>query len=293
MALRINYNFESVSAQRSLGQTQQSFMRAIEQLSSGLRINKASDDSAGLAVSEKLKNQVRGLNQAQRNAQDSVSMLQVAEGALNETHGLLSRLRELAVQAANDTLTASDRLHIQAESNQLLAEIDRIAAATQFNGITLIGGTGVATGLTFHVGANSDTPAGSNELTFSLQSASTGGLTTGNVMMSALGATSTGQLSSFSFQTSANAAISVLDTAIETISTRRGAIGAMQNRLASEINSLGVASENTGAANSRIRDADVAQAVSEMVRNQILQQSTMAVLAQANQAPQMALQLLK
>ena len=272
MALRINYNFESVSAQRSLGQTQQSFMRAIEQLSSGLRINKASDDSAGLAVSEKLKNQVRGLNQAQRNAQDSVSMLQVAEGALNETHGLLSRLRELAVQAANDTLTASDRLHIQAESNQLLAEIDRIAAATQFNGITLIGGTGVATGLTFHVGANSDTPAGSNELTFSLQSASTGGLTTGNVMMSALGATSTGQLSSFSFQTSANAAISVLDTAIETISTRRGAIGAMQNRLASEINSLGVASENTGAANSRIRDADVAQAVSEMVRNQILQQ---------------------
>lgn len=293
MALRINYNFESVSAQRSLGQTQQSFMRAIEQLSSGLRINKASDDSAGLAVSEKLKNQVRGLNQAQRNAQDSVSMLQVAEGALNETHGLLSRLRELAVQAANDTLTASDRLHIQAESNQLLAEIDRIAAATQFNGITLIGGTGVATGLTFHVGANSDTPAGSNELTFSLQNASTGGLTTGNVMMSALGATSTGQLSSFSFQTSANAAISVLDTAIETISTRRGAIGAMQNRLASEINSLGVASENTGAANSRIRDADVAQAVSEMVRNQILQQSTMAVLAQANQAPQMALQLLK
>ena len=228
MALRINYNFESVSAQRSLGQTQQSFMRAIEQLSSGLRINKASDDSAGLAVSEKLKNQVRGLNQAQRNAQDSVSMLQVAEGALNETHGLLSRLRELAVQAANDTLTASDRLHIQAESNQLLAEIDRIAAATQFNGITLIGGTGVATGLTFHVGANSDTPAGSNELTFSLQSASTGGLTTGNVMMSALGATSTGQLSSFSFQTSANAAISVLDTAIETISTRRGAIGAMR-----------------------------------------------------------------
>ena len=135
--------------------------------------------------------------------------------------------------------------------------------------------------------------SGSNELTFSLQSASTGGLTTGNVMMSALGATSTGQLSSFSFQTSANAAISVLDTAIETISTRRGAIGAMQNRLASEINSLGVASENTGAANSRIRDADVAQAVSEMVRNQILQQSTMAVLAQANQAPQMALQLLK
>ena len=296
MALRINYNFESVSAQRSLGQTQQSFQRAIEQLSSGLRINKAADDSAGLAVSEKLKNQVRGLNQAQRNAQDSVSMLQVAEGALNETHGLLSRLRELAVQSANDTLTNSDRLHIQDESNQLLAEIDRIASSTQFNGTKLLSGTGsIATGLTFHVGANSNTPAGSNELTFTLQDASTAvaGLGSGNVMMSALGASATGQLSSFSFQTAANAAISVLDTAIETVSTRRGAIGAMQNRLASEINSLGVAAENTGAANSRIRDADVAQSVSEMVRNQILQQSTMAVLAQANQAPQMALQLLK
>jgi flagellin len=296
VALRINYNFESVSAQRSLGQTQQSFQRAIEQLSSGLRINKAADDSAGLAVSEKLKNQVRGLNQAQRNAQDSVSMLQVAEGALNETHGLLSRLRELAVQAANDTLTDSDRLHIQAESNQLLAEIDRIAASTQFNGTKLLSGAGsIATGLTFHVGANSDTPSGSNELTFTLQNASTAaaGLASGNVLISALGASSTGQLSSFSFQTSANVAISVLDTAIEAVSTRRGAIGAMQNRLASEINSLGVAAENTGAANSRIRDADVAQSVSEMVRNQILQQSTMAVLAQANQAPQMALQLLK
>ncbi len=294
MALRINYNFESVSAQRSLGTTQQSFQRAIEQLSSGLRINRAADDAAGLAVSEKLKNQVRGLNQAQRNAQDAVSMLQVAEGALNETHAVLARLRELAVQSANDTLTDPDRLHIQAESNQLLAEIDRIAKSTQFNGITLLSGAGsVATGLTFHVGANTDTPAGSNEITFTLNSASTAGLTTGNVLMSALGSTSTGQLSSFSFQTSANVAISVLDTAIETISTRRGAIGAMQNRLSSEINSLGVASENTGAANSRIRDADVAQAVSEMVRNQILQQSSMAVLAQANQAPQMALQLLK
>ena len=288
MALRINYNFESVSAQRNLSQTQGSFFRAIEQLSSGLRINRASDDAAGMAVSEKLKNQVRGLNQAQRNAQDAVSMLQVAEGALNETHSLLARMRELALQSANDTLTAADRTHIQAEVNQLLSEVDRIAASTQFNKAVLLNGS--ATNTVFHVGANAEpgTPNGSNELTFSIGSASTAALS-----ISTLGAGATGQLSSMSFQTSANAALATLDTAIESISTSRGRIGAMQNRLASTINSLGVASENTGAANSRIRDADVAQAVSEMVRTQILQQSTMAVLAQANQTPQMALQLLK
>ena len=285
MALRINYNFESISAQRNLAGTQNSFFRAIEQLSSGLRINKAADDTAGLAVSEKLKNQVRGLNQAQRNAQDAVSLLQTAEGALNETHSLLARMRELAVQSSNDTLTNADRLHIQDEVNQLLSEVDRIAAATQFNTIPLLNGGGVATGLQFHVGPNNVTAASVDEVTFGFTSANTTGLTIANL--------GTAGAQSLTTQTGANSAISVLDTAIETVSTRRGALGAMQNRLTSTINSLGVASENTGAANSRIRDADVAQAVSEMVKNQILQQSTMAVLAQANQAPQMALQLLK
>ena len=285
MALRINYNFESISAQRNLAGTQNSFFRAIEQLSSGLRINKAADDTAGLAVSEKLKNQVRGLNQAQRNAQDAVSLLQTAEGALNETHSLLARMRELAVQSSNDTLTNADRLHIQNEVNQLLSEVDRIAAATQFNTIPLLNGGGVATGLQFHVGPNNVTAALVDEVTFGFTSANTTGLTIANL--------GTAGAQSLTTQTGANSAISVLDTAIETVSTRRGALGAMQNRLTSTINSLGVASENTGAANSRIRDADVAQAVSEMVKNQILQQSTMAVLAQANQAPQMALQLLK
>jgi flagellin len=282
MALRINFNFGSVSAQRHLSATQSTFQGAIEQLSSGLRINKAADDAAGLAVSEKLKNQVRGLNQAQRNAQDSVSLLQTAEGALNETHSILARMRELAVQASNDTLTNSDRVHIQDEVNQLLSEVDRIAASTQFNTIGLLNGTGAAS-LKFHVGANYESGDSANELSFSLGDASTGGLSIANL--------STAQ--SLTTQSTANAAISVLDAAIEDVSSRRGAIGAMQNRLASTINSLGVAAENTGAANSRIRDADVAQAVSEMTRAQILQQSTMAVLAQANQAPQMALQLLK
>ena len=143
MALVINYNQSSLSAQRHVSGAQFSFQGAIEQLSSGLRINKAADDTAGLAVSEKLKNQVRGLNQAQRNAQDAVSLLQTAEGALNETHSILARMRELAVQSANDTLTNADRLHIQDEINQLLSEVDRIAAATQFNTIPLLRGSGV------------------------------------------------------------------------------------------------------------------------------------------------------
>ena len=505
MALRINYNQASLSAQRSLGSTQGQFASAIERLSSGLRINRASDDSAGLAVSEKLKNQVRGLNQAQRNAQDAVSLLQTAEGALNETHSLLARMRELAVQSANDTLSNNDRAHLQNEVNQLVSEIDRIAASTQYNKIALLNKDSAVTlhnsgdALQFHIGANTNlvsgaasTSSGDNALQFSIGAArsqdlgdvkllselgvtgsiektftvgvstikynpsvdtvfdirdaindasGTSGVTasvtggklvlasnaaftitgdTGN-LVSALGlpaAGATGSISgsstvadvtgatgsfyiddnigtpatvnysgtmtldalasamqtalratsettatvtvvggAFEFQniigsnvilepaaptefgitsplsvgtttastmvtirntassstltgvtsissstdgtldvasqTSANASISLLDAAIEDVSTSRGQIGSMQNRLESVINSLGVASENTAAANSRIRDADVAQAVSEMTRTQILQQATMAVLAQANQSPQSVLQLLK
>jgi len=284
MALRINYNYESISAQRNLTSTQGSFFKAIEQLSSGLRINKAADDAAGLAVSEKLKNQVRGLNQAQRNAQDGISLLQTAEGALNETHSLLGRMRELAVQSANDTLSNSDRLHIQDEVNQLLSEVDRIANSTQFNQINLLNsGAGSTTDVLLHVGANKESGTNDNEITVSLDGSDT----------AALGVDALAGAVSLTTQSGANSAISALDTAIEKISTTRGQLGAYQNRLDSMINSLGVASENAGAANSRIRDADVAKSVSEMVRTQILQQSTMAVLAQANQAPQMALQLLK
>ncbi len=287
MALRINYNYESISAQRNLSSTQGSFFKAIEQLSSGLRINKAADDAAGLAVSEKLKNQVRGLNQAQRNAQDGISLLQTAEGALNETHSLLGRMRELAVQSANDTLSNSDRLHIQDEVNALLSEVDRIANSTQFNKISLLSNSSSTTDVLLHVGANYETGSGTNEneITVSINGSDTASL--GITSLATSGAMS------LTTQSGANRAISALDTAIEDVSTTRGEIGAYQNRLDSMINSLGVASENAGAANSRIRDADVAKSVSEMVRTQILQQSTMAVLAQANQAPQMALQLLK
>ena len=507
MALRISYNQASLSAQRSLGSTQGQFASAIERLSSGLRINRASDDSAGLAVSEKLRNQVRGLNQAQRNAQDAVSLLQTAEGALNETHSLLARMRELAVQSANDTLSNNDRAHLQNEVNQLVSEIDRIAGSTHYNKIALLNKDSAVTlhnsgdALQFHIGANTNlvsgaasTSSGDNALQFSISAARsqdlgdvkllselgvtgttektftvggstitynpsvdtvfdvrnaindesgisgvTASVTGGKLVLasnsafmisentpnlvSALGlpvsgtagtisgsstvADVTGSTGSFfiddnggngnfstvnysgtmtldalaaamqtalravsentatvtvvggafrfqnivgstvildsarpsefgvtsplsmgtttaspmvairntassdlltgvtsissstdgtldvASQTSANASISLLDAAIEDVSTSRGQIGSMQNRLESVINSLGVASENTASANSRIRDADVAQAVSEMTRTQILQQATMAVLAQANQSPQSVLQLLK
>ena len=521
MALRINYNQASIGAQQSLGRTQSAFEQAVGRLSSGLRINKAADDSAGLAVSEKLKNQVRGLNQAHRNAQDAVSLLQTAEGALTETQGLLARMRELAVQSANDTLTNNDRVHIQNEVNQLVSEIDRIAQSTQYNQISLLNKNSAVTlhnsgdALQFHIGANTNlvsgaaavttgdntiqfnVPAGraqdlgdvktlktidstitagdftingsasatinfdpsvdtlfdvrdlinaqtattdvtatvtngrlslsssvastitvadgtSNAVTklgiptsitqgavtgsslVSEVSAGAGGVfyiddglgngnsavsvtytssmtlnqmaaamqtairslagesaatvtvtgggafkianlvgssvvidptlpaafglpadpttiasgaagTTGSAMVTIIASGSSNSISSgvtslvsgtgstvaVGSQTSANASISILDSAIETVSTSRGSIGALQNRLLSAMNNLGVASENTAAANSRIRDADVAQAVSEMTRAQILQQSTMAVLAQANQSPMSVTQLLK
>jgi flagellin len=301
MALMINFNQSSLAAQRHVSGAQSIFQAAIEKLSSGVRINKAADDSAGLAVSEKLKNQVRGLNQAQRNAQDSISLLQTAEGALNEVHSLLGRVRELAVQSANDTLTNSDRTHIQDEVDALLSEVDRIGAATQFNTINLLNSASAngTFGYTFHVGANfDDGTAAINEITFTIGSSAPSvvtGATDGQIDTSTLdlAAIKTNGPTNVTAQSVANSAISRLDTAIEAISTYRGAIGAMQNRLTSQINSLGVASENVGAANSRIRDADIAQAVSEMTRAQILQQASMAVLAQANQQPQSVLQLLK
>jgi flagellin len=299
MALRINYNQASSQAQRGVSGAQNSFFSAISQLSSGLRINKAADDSAGLAVSEKLKNQVRGLNQAQRNAQDAISLLQTAEGALNEVHSILGRMRELAVQSANDTLTNSDRAHIQNEVNSLLSEVDRIGNSTQFNSIQLLNGDASGplnlAGFTFHVGANTDVPTASNEIAFTIGDSSLGysGGTNGVINSTTLASVSALATTGVATQTDANAAIATIDTAVEAVSGYRGAIGAMQNRLESAINSIGVAAENTGAANSRIRDADVAQSVSEMIRSQILQQSSMAVLAQANQAPQSVLQLLK
>ena len=278
MALRINYNLASSSAQRGLGASQEAYAKQANRLSTGLRIHSASDDAAGMAVSEKLKNQVRGLNQAHRNAQDGVSLVQTAEAGLSETHSLLARMRELAVQASNDTLSASDRANLDAEFTQLSAEIDRISSTVAFNGIYLLN-SGMSTGLTLQIGANNG-----DTFTLTIQGAQYSTLYANNTVLT---------VTTIGFQSAASAVISAIDTTVNAVSTRRANLGALQSRLESVGRSIAVASENTAAANSRVADADIAQSMSELVRAQILQQAGISVLAQANQAPALVLQLLK
>ncbi|NBQ33600.1 MAG: flagellin FliC [Proteobacteria bacterium] len=278
MALRINYNLASASAQRGLGASQDAYAKQATRLSTGLRINSASDDAAGMAVSEKLKNQVRGLNQAQRNAQDGVSLVQTAEAGLSETHSLLARMRELAVQASNDTLSASDRANLDAEFTQLSAEIDRISSTVAFNGIYLLN-SGMSTGLTLQIGANNG-----DTFTLTIQGAQYSTLYANNTVLT---------VTTIGFQSAASAVISAIDTTVNAVSTRRANLGALQSRLESVGRSIAVASENTAAANSRVADADIAASMSDLVRAQILQQAGISVLAQANQAPALVLQLLK
>jgi flagellin len=234
-----------------------------------------------MAVSERLKNQVRGLNQAQRNAQDGVSMIQTAEGAMAEVHNVLARMRELAVQASSDTITNSDRNNLLTEFTSLYAEIDRIATATQFNGVAIL--TGGSTSVKLQIGANKDT-ANDNSITLNITPSSGFQPTRLAATMSVMGVTSL---------VAANAAISILDAAINTVSEARASVGSMQSRLESASRSIAVAKENAAAANSRIADADIASSMSELVRAQILQQAGISVLAQANQAPGLVLQLLK
>ena len=281
MALRINYNLAASVAQRSLNASQDNYATQAQRLATGLRINKAADDGAGMAVSERLKNQVRGLNQAARNAQDGISLIQTAEGAMSEAHNILSRMRELAVQAASDTINNTDRANLNTEFTSLLAEIDRIATSTQFNGVNIL--TGGSTAMSLQIGANKDT-SGDNIFTLNITPA-------GNFYSSKLEATTTAM--SVTAQGVANLAISTLDSAINAVSTARTSIGSLQSRLESATRTLGVAAENAAAANSRIADADIAQSMSELVRAQILQQAGISVLAQANQAPSLVLQLLK
>ena len=279
MALRINYNLAASVAQRSLGASQDHYAKQAERLATGLRINKAGDDAAGMAVSERLKNQVRGLNQAARNAQDGISMIQTAEGAMGEAHNILARMRELAIQSSNDTLTSTDRTNLQVEFSALYSEIDRIATATQFNGTAIL--TGGSTSLSLQIGANNG-----NTVTLNVTPSS-------GFQPTRLDASFTGAGASITTQSLASATITVLDSAVNAVSTARASLGAMQSRLESAGRSIAVASENAAAANSRIADADIADSMSELVRAQILQQAGISVLAQANQAPSLVLQLLK
>src|SRR3954468_24919318 len=265
MSLRINSNIEAFNAHRQLAATSDRASKSMERLSSGYRINRAADDAAGLAISEKLRGQIRGLAQAQRNSQDAVSLVQTAEGSLNEVHSMLQRVRELAVQFQNGTLSTSDKAAITAEAAQLQSEIERIGKGADFNGIKLLDGTGGT--ISFQVGAND-----------------------GDVI-----AVTTTALSSQvgTIDIDGTNAISAIDAAISNVSTMRGQFGAVQNRLEHTLNNLATYQENLMASESRIRDVDMASEMVEFSKNQILQQAGTSMLAQANQAPQSVLSLLR
>ena len=279
MAISIVTNPASLNAQRNLNRTQGTMGRSLARLSSGLRINGASDDAAGLAISEKLKSQTRSLSQAERNANDAVSMLQTAEGAMNETSGLLIRMRELSVQSANDTVGATERSFIQSELSDLRDEVNRIAEVTEFNGTKLIDGS--ASSVTFQVGIQNTT---NDRISVSIN----------DMHATALGTGAATRLSGLDVSTitGAQTALDVLDAAITDVSAGRAEIGAVQNRLQVTIANLGTARENLSAANSRIRDVDVASESAELTKNNILMQAGVSVLAQANQQPSLALSLI-
>ena len=275
MALFVNTNVSSLNAQRQLFNSGQSLSTSFERLSSGFRINRAADDSAGLQISDRLTSQIGGLNQAVRNANDGISTVQTAEGALQEVTSSLQRIRTLAVQSQNGINTSSDRAALQKEVSALKTEISRIGTTTQFGGVDLLTGTYSAA---FLVGAN-----GGQTISVNLSTTTGGGYGA-----SGLGLTNT----SVSTATNASAALTQIDTAISTIGSARADLGALQNRFQSTIRNLSNIVENVSGARSRIRDTDFAQETANLTRNQIIQQASTSVLSQANQRPQSALSLL-
>lgn len=275
---RVNNNVAALNASRNLALNGGKLGKSLERLSSGLRINRAGDDAAGLAISEKMRAQIRGLSQAQRNSQDGISLIQTAEGGLNEVHNVLQRMRELAVQAANGTNTTDDTAAIQSEVDQLIDEIDRIVDQTSFNTKILLDGTYASTTINIQVGANAN-----ETISFNIIDMNT----------TALGVTAGQFVSDINVTTNASGAITILDAAIGDVSTARAGLGAVQNRLESTIANLGVGVENLSAAESRIRDADIAIETTQFTRNQILIQAGTSVLAQANMASQAVLSLLQ
>ena len=268
----VQHNLTAMNANRNLSTVTGAQQKSTEKLSSGYRINRAADDAAGLSISEKLRSQIRGLDKAASNSQDGISLVQVAEGALNETHSILQRMNELATQAANDTNTSSDRDALQQEMDQLTSEIDRIRSTTQFNSMNLLDGT--FTGMRLQVGALSGQSI----------SISIGNMNASSLKISGL------KVSSFS---AAGAAMASIQAAINSVSTQRSKLGALQNRLEYTVNNLTTTNENLTAAESQIRDTDMATEMINYTKNNILQQASQAMLAQANQQPQAILQLLQ
>jgi flagellin len=276
MGLRIQNNVEAFNAHRQLTGTSSKAAKAMEKLSSGYRVNRAADDAAGLAISEKMRGQIGGLAQAQRNAQDGVSLVQTAEGALNEVHSMLQRVRDLKVQYSNGTLDTDDKASIVAEVKQLASEITEISTKTEFNGIKLLNGSGGSGGtISFQVGANTG---------------ETVSVTTKDIA----GASGTGAIDGIS-GTAGWEAVSLddIDTAINNVSTIRSDFGAVQNRLEHRLNNLATYQENLVASESRIRDVDMASEMVNFTKLGILQQAGTSMLAQANQAPQNVLSLLR
>ncbi|MER7007601.1 flagellin [Dactylosporangium sp. NPDC000555] len=287
MGLRINNNIAAQNAYRNLSVTDGQMSKSLEKLSSGFRINRAADDAAGLSISEGLRSQIGGLKVAVRNAQDGISVVQTAEGALTETHSILQRMRDLSVQASSTGSQDSDaRTAAQTEFSQLSAELDRIATTTSFGGQKLLDTSGSNSYLgTFQVGANT---AAADQITISLGSPVFGsGASVSGFDSAGLG------LGSIDLTTSGTAAIDAIDTAIKGVSTARATLGAYQNRFEHTINNLNVAVENLSASESRIRDTDMAQEMVSYTRSQILTQAGTSMLAQANQAPQSVLSLLR
>jgi flagellin len=274
MGIRINTNVSALNAQRHLYNASVDFNKSMEKLSSGLRINRASDDAAGLAISEGLKSDIRALGQASRNAADGVSLTQTAEGAMDEVSNILLRMKELAEQSLNGTLGDSERGYLNSEYAALRGEIDRIAQSTEFNGMHLLDGSGGSVGIQVGIGTQSyDSIA--IDLS-SNQDSATLGVTTG-----------------VDTATNAGTAMDEIDAAIDSVSSARADFGAIQNRLESSIRNIANTSENLAAANSRIRDVDVATETSQMISAQILQQAGASILAQANTVPSLALTLLR
>ncbi|MDR2433101.1 MAG: flagellin [Treponema sp.] len=284
----INHNLSAMFADRSLKVTQDYLTKSMEKLSSGIRINRAGDDASGLAVSEKMRSQVRGLNQASANAANGISFIQVSEGYLQESEDILQRIRELAVQSANGIYTDEDRMYIQVEISQLVDEIDRIASHAQFNGMNMLTGrfarnTGqnvVTASMWLHIGANMD----QREQVFIGTMTSTG-----------LGIRNAGNNTFVSLDTpeSANSTIGTIDAALRVINKQRADLGAYQNRLEHAVRGIDISAENLQASESRIRDTNMANQMVDYVRNQILSQSGTAMLAQANQRATAVLQILQ
>ncbi len=277
MALVITTNVASLNAQKNLSGTNRAMDQSLARLSSGHRINQAADDAAGLAISENLRAQIRGLGQANRNANDGISLVQVAEGGLNEVSNMLIRLRELGVQAASDTIGDTERKFLDVEYQQLKSEIQRISEVTKFNGYDLLNGTGGI--MDIQVGVHND--AFKDRISFNTAAA--------NATLGALGLVA----ESVGSKEGAQASLETIDNAMVSVNAMRANFGAMQNRLTSTVNNLLIAHENLSAANSRIRDTDIAAETAELTRNNILRQAGVSVLGQANQAQAVALKLLE